>query len=155
MSRGHQQRGLSLVELLVVLAVVAVGGALAVASFARVSSTASLRESFVDTAAAARRRATNAVGGAADAFVLDRDGRLAAGLTVNPKYIPTPPGTEPANAIEFEGGTGNARLAGRRAVVSIVVAEEGASDFAYAIVCGTAGRVELRTYANGAWRGFQ
>jgi prepilin-type N-terminal cleavage/methylation domain-containing protein len=153
--RTRHSRGFSLVELIVVAAVVAVGAAVAVVSLARVSSTASARESFVDTAAAAKRAAASAVGGRATTFSAERDGRVARGMTVNPKYVPAPPGTEAADEIEFEGGTGNARIGGQRAVASIVMAEEGRRDFAYAVVAGTAGRIELLTYADGVWRPFQ
>ena len=156
MVNAHRhQSGFSLVELLVVTAVVGIGSAVAIASWTRVASTANLRESFVDTAAAAKRSAAGALGGTAARFSVERDGRLGRGLTVNPKYIPAPPGTEPAGEVEFEGGTGNARVNGRRAVASIVLCEEGQREFACAIVCGTAGRVELRTYSNGQWSDFR
>jgi prepilin-type N-terminal cleavage/methylation domain-containing protein len=154
-ARRDSHRGLSLVEALVVLAVVAVGAAVAVASLAQVARTATLRESFVDVAAAARRKATGAVAGPAARFDLERDAALPAGVTVNPKYVPTPPGTEAARVVELEGGTGNARLGGRRAVASVVFAEEGHRGFAYAIVFGAAGRVELQTFTDGEWRRFE
>ena len=155
MTLRHGQPGFSLVEALVVLAIVSVGAAVAVASLARVSESATLRESFVDTAAAARRKATDAVAGPANRFDVARDGRLPASVAINPECIPAPPGTEAANAVEFEGGTGNARVCGRRTVASIVVAEAGDHGFAYAMVFGTAGHVELRTFTDGQWRRFE
>ena len=151
----RRESGSSLLELIVVLAIAAIGAAVAAASFTRTSEIANLRESSVDTAAAVRRKATSALGGSAGTFSIERDGLVRPGLTANPKYIPPPPGTEPANEIAFEGGTGNTHVDGRRAVASLVLCEEGHREFAYAIVCGTAGRVELRTYSDGEWRPFQ
>lgn len=155
MRRSSSSSGFSLVELLVVVAFVAALGAVAISTLTLVRKTADLRTSFMDTAVAIKRKATSAVGGDAQTFVMERDAVLGSGLTINPKYIAPPSGTEQVSEIAFEGGTGNARVGGRRAVVSIVVAEEGNRDLAHAIVAGTGGRVELVTYSNGQWRRFE
>jgi type II secretory pathway pseudopilin PulG len=141
--------------LLVVIAIVAVGSAVAVPIVSTMVSASDTRQAFVETANAARRRASSAVGGERATFSATRDGHLAAGLSINPDCIPAPGGTEPVSEIDFEAGTGTARVAGRRAVVSIVIAETGNRDFAHAIVAGTAGRIELKTYSNGQWSEFR
>jgi type II secretory pathway pseudopilin PulG len=155
MSRPGPLSGFSLVELLVIAAVVAVASVVAVPVVSSMMSASDTRQAFVETANAARRRASSAVGGDRATFSAERDGYLTAGLTVNPKYIPAPDGTEPVSEIEFEPQTGTARAAGRRAVVSIVIAEAGNREFAHAIVAGTAGRIELKTFANGQWSEFK
>lgn len=155
MNEQRSQRGFSLVEMLIVAAVVAIAGAIAVASFSSASNTSALRTTFVDAAAAIKRTALRAMGGSAERFSVARDAGLPDGFAVNPEGIPAPPGTERVSEIEFDGGSGDVRANGHRAVVSVVIAERGRSDFAYAIVAGTAGRVELRTYSDGTWREFQ
>lgn len=155
MRRSITTSGFSLVELLVVIAVLAIAAALAAPVVSRIMSASATRQAFVETANAARRRASSSVGGERTTFSAERDGLLTPGLTVNPKYIPAPEGTEPVSEIEFEARTGTARTGGRRAVVSIVIAEEGNRDFAHAIVAGTAGRVELKTFAAGEWKEFK
>jgi prepilin-type N-terminal cleavage/methylation domain-containing protein len=155
MTRSIRQEGFSLVELIVAVAIVAVAAFVAVPVVSTMMRAADTRQAFVETANAARRRASSAVGGERAAFSAERDGHLSAGLTINPKYIPAPEGTEPVSEIEFEAQTGTARVAGRRAVVSIVIAEAGTRDFAHAIVAGTAGRIELKTYTNGRWSEFK
>ncbi len=152
MLKGRNERGFSLLELVVTAGVVAIMAGAAVVMLRPAQRVADLRTAVSDTANAIRMKASAAARGGTE-VVGDLEIHSCAGIAVNPDDVPPPVGTHASRSFLLQGGTGTAYRGGSRDVVSIVMSEADDHAKAYAIVVGTAGHTEVRRYdeENRTW----
>jgi prepilin-type N-terminal cleavage/methylation domain-containing protein len=138
------QRGVSLVETLVVVALVAIAAAVAVPSLRRASRVTNVG----DAEALVRARIQTAITTAASRAVSVSLGPAAlvetAGVAVNPVDVEPPAGSVTSDVIVFQPGTGYPMAAGARRAVAVVVADREDRSHASAIVVGSS--ATLRSY---------
>lgn len=147
----RSEQGFTLVELVVTTGVLAILAGIAVVMLRPAQQAADLRTLVSDTANAIRLKASAAATGKTEYFTKE-DIRAVDAIAINPR-APRLPGTVVTTDFALQGGTGTAYYDGARAVVSIVLCEASDHAKAYAIVVGTAGRVEIKRIneKTGAW----
>ena len=152
----RDQGGFTFVELLFVIAVVAIAAALAVPSVMRARRVSAIESARTEIASALRRTSERAaVTGAVQPFSA-YELPLPGDLVLMPGSVGLPDGTAPGASIAFEGGTGYPLLDGARQAVAIVAAErEAETTNAVAIVISRSGIVTEHRRGAGGWERIQ
>lgn len=145
--------GYSMLELIIVVALVVIAAAVAVPLFSRANKTSDLETAKNDVANAIRsvsqRAATRA---AAQSFDLSKV-TVASSVAVFPDGVDLPDGTSPCEKLFFEGGTGYPIYDGRRAAVSVVLAERGQErTSARALVFSASAMLTEYRLVDGQWQ---
>lgn len=149
--RAHPDRGFSFVELLVVIATLAVAAAVAVPMLVRARRVADLGDAetiartqvqAVITRAASRSEAIRF--SAAELVHAD-------GVVVNPDRLTPPDGTVIADAIVFQAGTGYPTVDGVRRPVAILIADRDNRDDASALVIGSSATLHVYRLGPRGW----
>jgi prepilin-type N-terminal cleavage/methylation domain-containing protein len=152
---SRDSRGFTLLEAIVVMAVLALAAALAVPVLTRTSRTASR-----NTAAAAVRErmkalATEAAAKSRDVTFACSSVERAATVAINPPDVSPPDGTVLARYVTFQAGTGYPVVDGARASAAVVVAEGSATAEAVAVVAGRTGSFVTYRRTEKGWEETQ
>lgn len=148
-------RGFSTVELLVVLGIVVIVAAIVIPGLlasrrteAFETAVAEMR-SAIEIAAARSREGTSVTFAAGNALAAERPS-----VTINPKFVPPPDGTEIAPVVVFQGGTGNPHVDGVQRGFSVVVSETNGETISHssAIVVTSVGTVSRWDLDGRTWR---
>jgi prepilin-type N-terminal cleavage/methylation domain-containing protein len=148
--RAPSGRGFSLVELLLVVAVLAVAAAVAVPTLFRARRSAGLGDAETATRAELQSAMTRAASATeATPFTVSALAH-ADGVAIDPEGLRPPDGTVAAATIVFQPGTGYPAVDGVRRPVAVVIADADDARDASSIVVGSSGTLRLyRLGANG------
>jgi len=152
--RGASQAGFSLLELVIVFAIVAVAAAIAIPSIRsalRVSAYKSTMTSTVDRLVTLRARAAKGdeIQFSTSQLVLED-----ASMLINPRGVPSPDGEPTPESITFQGGTGHSYVQGVRRSAAIVIANSDDLTEAYAIVVSSTSRISTKRRTATGWEDF-
>ena len=150
----RRREGFSLLELVIVIAIVAVAAAIAVPSIVaamRVSAYKSTMTTTVNRLATLRAQASR---GAATTFSTADIVLEHGSMVVNPQSVVPPDGVAAAEAITFQGGTGHCFVGADLRAAAIVLASPDDSREAYAIVIGSTSRISTKRKTAEGWEDY-
>jgi prepilin-type N-terminal cleavage/methylation domain-containing protein len=148
------QAGFSLLELVVVVAIVAVAASIAVPSITtamRVSAYKSTIATTVDRLATLRAGAAR---GSATTFSTADMVLEHGSMVVNSPSVAPPDGAVMADSMTFQGGTGHCFAGGAVRSAAIVLANASDPAEAYAIVVGSTSRISTKRLTAHGWEDY-
>jgi len=146
-------RGFSVAELLVVIAVLAVFGAIAVAAFGPAFRTSSFGQAFDTLVADVETRHQRAATTGRDVVYRPEAELLREQIvTVNPTHVPPPPGFAVSGELRFQAATGRVLGAdGEPQATAVILSCDGDPQIA-AVCINRSGVITTLQYQDSSWR---
>lgn len=144
--------GFALVELLVVVSIVAIAGAIAVAAISMASRSAGMRKSRAAVSSAIRRASSHAaksgVTEGIDLWSIPVDSTVRVRTESS---LPLPEGANATGSVDLQGGTGKPYTNGANCAVAVLLEDTGDAEKVVAIVLGPDATVTEYRWSGGEW----